>query len=140
MKNDINKQKLIYFYSPNGTWTRINENLTILGLEKNKLVKNTYLRDFKSKIGNNAYMEYYKDIDVLIIDEFYSHEFNDNITFDVFYEAIKELAENGIQIVMAGHLKMNKLIGMPKEMKKEIVSYNLKYSLKNLLEYKVEYI
>lgn len=140
MKRDINKQKLIYFYSLNGTWIRINKNLAMLGLDRNKIVKNTYLRDFKSKIENNIYMDYYNDIDVLIIDEFYSHEFNDNITFDVFYEAIKELVEKGIQIVMAGLLKMNALIGIPKERKKEIVSYKLKYNLKNLLEYKVEYI
>ena len=34
-------------------------------------------------------MEYHKDIDVLIIDEFYAQEFNDNI--GCFYEKIREL-------------------------------------------------
>lgn len=125
MKN-INEQKLIYFYSPMGTWIRINKNLEDLGLDKNKKVANTYTRDFIDSVFNNTYMEKYKDYDVIFLDEFYDHQICD---YEAGYEAMKKLIKSGKQIVMAGHGELDSLIEMPEEMKKNISSYNLIYGL-----------
>lgn len=39
MKRNINKQKLICFYSPNGTLIGINKDLAMMELDRNKIVK-----------------------------------------------------------------------------------------------------
>ena len=135
---DINKQKMIYFYSPNGTWTRINKNLEYLGLDENKKVGNTYTRDFSLEVRNNTYMEKYKDYDVLYLDEFYDHAFGDPDCFRAGYEAMKKLISAGKQIVMAGHEKFDNLYFLPDEMKKEVALYDLKYDLDWDYNYKAD--
>lgn len=137
---DINNQKLIYFYSPNGTWTRINKNLEYLGLDKNKKVVNTYTRDFSLEVLNNTYMDRYKDYDVLYLDEFYDFEFGDPDCFKNAYEAMKKLIADGKQIVMAGHGRFEDLRWLPDDMKNEVTLYDLKYDLDWDYNYNVDYI
>ena len=126
MKSDtINSQKYIYFYSPMGTWIRVNKNLEYLGLNNNKRICNTLTNNFTMSVKNNTYHNKYKDYDVIYLDEFYDN----NIDFDLCYKVLQKFVNNGKQIVMAGHGTLESLVKMPKEMKKQVVSYNLMYDL-----------
>lgn len=133
---DINKQNFIYFYSPDGTYTRINKNLEYLGLDKNKKVCNTYTRNFSRAVEKNTYKKKFKNYDVIYLDEFYDYEIN----YETCYKVLKELIWEGKQIVMAGHGDLDSLVKMPEEMKKQIISYDLKYDLDWDYTYKVKYI
>ena len=137
---NINNEKLIYFYSPNGTWTRINKNLEYLGLDKNKKIANTYARHFSLEVLNNTYLDRYKEYDVIYLDEFYDFVFRSSDCFKNAFDAIKKLIEVGKQIVMAGHEKIEDLRWLPDDMKKEVALYDLKYDLDWDYNYKVNYI
>ena len=126
---EINNQKLIYFYIPKGTWIRVHKNLEILGLDKNKKIRSTYTRNFVDSVKNNNYKEKYEQYDVLYLDEFYDHEFDDRDVSNACYNIMKELIDDEKQIVMAGHGKLDSLVSMPIDIKKRIVSYNLLYGL-----------
>ena len=138
----MSETRLIYFHSPGGTWITVNKNLHYLGLDKDKIVKNTYLRDFILEIMNNTYNDKYKDVDVLVVDEFYSHFFNDDVDSNKFYNVVKELLKQDKIIVMAGHGKIDNLYDLPNEMKKCITEYNLRYDVDIDIElpYTVEYM
>lgn len=138
MNKDINDIKFIYFYSQNGTWTRIHKNLEHLGLNKNKKIGSTYARNFVDKAKKNTFIEKYKDYDVLYLDEFYDYEFDNEEIFNKCYIAMKELIENGKQIVMASHSEFEKHSLPSEEMKKEITSYDLNYNLG--LDVNIKYI
>ena len=138
--NNINNQKLIYFYSPMGTWTRINKNLIHLGLDKNKKIGNTYARDFIWEVKNNTYKKKYKNIDVIYLDEFYDFEFDNEELFAKSYDVMKELIESGKQIVMAGHNELDTFNLMPEEMKKNIISYDLIYGLDGEFDSSIKYL
>lgn len=112
--NDINEQNYIYFYSPGGTYTRINKNLKYLGLDKNKKVCNTYTRNFNWSVKENTYEKKYKKYDVIYLDEFYDY----SIDYEICYKALEELVNEGKRIVMAGYGDLNSLVEMPEEMKK----------------------
>src|SRR5574344_2134775 len=109
MTKDINSQKYIYFYSPNGTWTRINSNLYYLGLNKNKKICNTYARDFDRSVRDGSYKDKYSNYDFIYLDEFYDHE----IDYDLCYKVLQEFVNAGKQIVMAGHGNLDSLVNMP---------------------------
>lgn len=126
---DINKAKMIYFYSPGGTWIVVDKNLYYLGLDKTKTIKTCKMLNLKFDILNGKYKNKYCDIDVLIIDDFYSYHFEKGLTFEYFYEVIKYFNKNNILVVMAGHGKLDSLKGMPIKMKEEIISLDLIYGL-----------
>lgn len=134
MTKDINSQKYIYFYSPNGTWTRINSNLYYLGLNKNKKICNTYARDFDWSVRDGSYNDKYSNYDVIYLDEFYDHE----IDYDLCYKVLQEFVNAGKQIVMAGHGNLDSLVNMPDDMKKRITSYDLIYELD--IDTNIEYL
>ena len=143
-EKNINKQMYIYFYSPNGTWTRININLEHLGLEKNKKIANTYYRDFIANVDNNTYKEKYNDYDVIYLDEFYDWEAHGNDSINSSYNAMKELVKSGKQIVMAAHGDI-KNSNFPDELKNNVTVYQLNYELDppdlyGNKEYDIEYI
>ncbi len=130
MNMNINNQKLIYFYSPMGTWTRVNKNLEILGLDKTKKICNTYARNFANSVKKSDYLKKYKYFDVLYLDEFYSEEISDDTgSWKEVYNAMIELIKSGKQIVMAGHGNLESFYGMPEEMKEKIISYDLNYDI-----------
>lgn len=140
MSKNINDEKLIYFCSPNGTWVQINKNLKALGLDTNKVVKNTYLRYFINSVINDDYLDMYKNIDVLVIDEFYENIIENNIGYEKCFEVFNQLTKQGKQIVMAGHNQLKEFYNMPSEFMSLISNYDLRYDLKVNLDYEVEYI
>lgn len=134
--DDINTQKYIYFFSPDGTWTRINKNLEYLGLDKNKKIANTYTKDFDLSVRENTYKNKYGNYDVIYLDEFYDFEIDYELCFKIFEEFVAQ----GKQIVMAGHGDLDSLKQMPLQMKKQVKSYDLKYDLDWDYSYSIDYI
>ena len=123
---DINKAKYIYFYSPFGTSARIILNLKHLGLDQCKRIRSVYAPIVSDSLEKDYSLDKYKDLDVLYLDEFYENRFNT----ELIYKFLKELSDLGIQIVMASHDKVDKLINMPKGIKDELLSLDLDYSIK----------
>ncbi len=147
---DINSQKFIYFNSPLGTYSRINYNLFLMGLDKGKKFANTYLRTFCHDVLNNTYMKKYKYYDVIYLDEFYIYEMHLR-TSESHYEteveqimiinALIDLANNGKQIVMASHANFFKDFSMlPEFFKDQVNVYDLNYDTDWTYDYKIEYI
>ena len=129
MKEDINKIPFIYFYSPNGTWTRIHKNLIHMGLSKNKKIGSTYTRNFINEVNNDSFLKQYEAYDVIYLDEFYDYEFSGEEEFIKVYNAMNDLILRKKQIVMAGHDKLERIYLMPEEMRSRVVSFDLNYDL-----------
>lgn len=133
---DINNQKLIYFYSPYGIYTRINKNLELFGLDSNKKVCNIQTETFNMAVRDNKYIEKYKEYDVIYLDEFYDIFIESNNFFDV----IRECISLGKQIVMAGHDDLDFVKSIPKDIRKQINLYDLNYDIDWSYDYKIDYI
>ena len=115
---------IIYFHSPYGTGNRIKPNLKMLGLDESKKIYTVLTREFNRMVKNNN-LDILNDYDVICLDEFYDSQ----IDCEICYNALTELLNNGKQIVMAGHEKIENLKTIPSNLKEKIITYDLKYGL-----------
>ena len=146
---DINNQMMIYFYSPQGTYSRIQYCLYLLGLDKKKKIGNTYLHNLAFDIARENDLNRYFKYDVIYLDGFYDSGFYGQAGKERFIESeemtrlivefVEKLTRNGVQIVMAGHGRLDSISALPKKLKDQIVEIDLFYDEGWSYDYEIEY-
>lgn len=146
---DVNSQKMIYFYSPQGTYSRIQYCLYLLGLDKKKKFGNTYFHSLAVDIARDNDLNRYFKYDVIYLDEFYDFGFYSQVGKDRIIESdemtqlivdfMEKLTRNGIQIVMAGHGRLDSIGTLPKKLKEQILEIDLFYDKGWSYDYEIEY-